>query len=65
MGQGLIAAAEQMTAEALQIPYERIETVTSGYSENPKWRCYVRVPHDVYDGECSDSGCGRDEESTA
>jgi len=28
MGQGLIAAAEQMTAEALQIPYECIETVT-------------------------------------
>ena len=28
MGQGLIAAAEQMTAEALEIPYEQIETVT-------------------------------------
>ena len=35
MGQGLIAAAEQMTAEALQIPFENIETVTVDTASTP------------------------------
>jgi CO/xanthine dehydrogenase Mo-binding subunit len=35
MGQGLIAVAEQMTAEALQIPFERIETVMVDTARTP------------------------------